>query len=100
MNWKFWQSADGDSERGSLIARVAGGLIAVYLILVLALAWWWDYEPELFDVRAHAEEHAGDANRQVVTGYITTWTFHHGHFTTDISSHRLFTTETFHHKDF
>jgi len=74
MNWKFWQAADGDSGTGSLVGRVAGTLIGIYLVIVLAFAWWWDYEPDLFDVRAVATEHARENNLEVVTGYISTAT--------------------------
>ena len=74
MNWKFWQSADGDTGNGSLIARVAGGLIGIYLVIVLLFAWWWDYEPDLFDVRTNAAEHAREHNQALVTGYISTAT--------------------------
>lgn len=74
MNWKFWESADGDSGGGNLVGRMAGGLIGIYLVIVLLFAWWWDYEPDLFDVRANATEHARAANRELVTGYISTAT--------------------------
>jgi hypothetical protein len=74
MNWKFWQSADGDTGNGSLIGRVAGGLIGIYLVIVLIFAWWWDYEPDLFDVRTNAAEHARERNQALVTGYISTAT--------------------------
>ena len=69
MNWKFWQSADGDTGNGSLIGRVAGGLIGIYLVIVLIFAWWWDYEPDLFDARVNALEHAQANDRELVTGY-------------------------------
>jgi len=74
MNWKFWKNLDTDSATGTLVARIAGGLIGVYAILVLVLAWWWDYEPGLFDVRDNAVQHTQSNNRQLVTGYIATAT--------------------------
>lgn len=74
MNWKFWQSEDGDAASGSLIVRAGIAAIVAYLILVVLLAWWWDYEPDLFDARENAVEHASEANRELVTGYITTST--------------------------
>ena len=74
MNWKFWQKLEGDDSRSSLAARVAGALVGVYLVIALALSWWWDYEPDLFAVRDSAAQHAEAANRELVTGYITTAT--------------------------
>ena len=73
MNWKFWQSSDGTSN-GPLAARLIGGLIGVYLVLMLMLAWWWNYEPGLFDVRDNAASHALANDRELVTGYTTTAT--------------------------
>ena len=74
MNWKFWQSADGDAGSSSMIVRTGIAAIVMYLVLVLLLAWWWDYEPELFDARQNAVEHAQANNRELVTGYIATTT--------------------------
>jgi len=74
MNWKFWQSADNAAGTGNLIVRAGVAAIVAYLALVLLLAWWWDYEPDLFDARANALEHAQANNRELVTGYIATTT--------------------------
>ncbi len=74
MNWKFWQSTGDDAGTSGLIVRVGIGAIVAYLVLVLLLAWWWDYEPDLFDARANAVEHAQENGRELVTGYITTTT--------------------------
>ena len=74
MNWKFWQAADGDASTGNLIVRAGIGAIAAYFVIVLLLGWWWDYEPDLFDARTNAMEHAQEKNRELVTGYITTTT--------------------------
>lgn len=74
MNWKFWESAAGDTGNGNLIARVAGTLVGAYFVLALVLAWWWDYEPDLFDVRDNAADYARASNTELVTGYITTTT--------------------------
>ena len=76
MNWKFWQTLNLKpilSNMG-LGAKIAGGVIGAYLVLCLALAWWWDSEPELFAVRENAAEHAKQNNRQLVVGYVTTAT--------------------------
>jgi hypothetical protein len=72
MNWKFWQNRDDGMS--NLVTRVAGLAIGAYAVLVLVLAWWWDYEPDVFEVRANAAEHAAENRRELVTGYITTAT--------------------------
>ena len=74
MSWKFWQSADNDAGRGNLIVRTGIAAIGIYLVIVLLLAWWWNYEPDLFDARTSALEHAQAENRELVTGYIATTT--------------------------
>ena len=76
MNWKFWeigQSTEGGSK-ATLIARLAGGLLGLYLAICVFLTWWWDTEPDLFAVRESAADDAQAHNRQLVTGYITTAT--------------------------
>ncbi len=72
MNWKFWQSSDG--ANGPLAARLIGVLIGAYIIFMLVLSWWWNYEPDLLDVRDNAAEHALANDRELVTGYTTTAT--------------------------
>ncbi len=76
MNWKFWEQLPGlAAGTGSgTITRVAGALIALYLIVCLILGWWWNSEPDLFPVRESAAAHAELNNRQLVVGYITTAT--------------------------
>ncbi len=77
MNWKFWQSWGSDpseARRWSLFARIGAGLIGFYLLVCILLGWWWDKEPDLFDVTAHASLDAAQHNRDLVTGYITTAT--------------------------
>jgi hypothetical protein len=54
------------------ILRVAGVLIAIYIILVLALMWWWSYEPAQFDVVATAQQRATARQQHVVTGSVVT----------------------------
>jgi len=41
---------------------------------VLALMWWWSYEPELFDVVANAQQRAAKHQQQPVTGSAVTST--------------------------
>lgn len=81
MNWKFWQRAPATSAMGSapastatLIGRIVGGTVAGYLLICLALAFWWDTEPDEFDVVANAQEMAAARGQRVVTGSTTTTT--------------------------
>jgi hypothetical protein len=57
-----------------VVVKVAGVLIAIYLVIVLALMWWWSYEPAQFDVVAKARERAASHNEAVVTGSVVTST--------------------------
>lgn len=50
-----------------------GLLLLVYLLFVLLLMFYWDSEPDLFNVQTVAQESAGQ-DRQLVTGYVTTST--------------------------
>src|SRR5664279_6662698 len=56
------------------ILRGAGALIAIYIIGVVALMWWWSYEPDQFDVAAFAQRRAAAHQQQVVTGSVVTST--------------------------
>lgn len=58
----------------SLIVRGIAALVFVYVLGVLALMWWWDYEPPHFDVAANAREVVADttSTTRVVTGSTTT----------------------------
>ena len=62
------------ARRASWLARGIGTLIAVYVAIVLALMWWWSYEPAQFDVVAFAKQRATAHQQQVVTGGIVTST--------------------------
>ena len=82
MHWKFWQrntpATDDIQDKPvakprlhSAVKSVLSGL-GIITIAVAALGWWWDTEPEYFDVRATALANASANQQQVVTGYITT----------------------------
>lgn len=60
-----------------MITRIIGTIVGLYIAVIAALMWWWDYEPDIFDVRAVAEADADANNRTLVTGYITTYTVIH-----------------------
>ena len=41
---------------GGVVARIVGGVVAVYFFAALVLGWYWSSEPELFDVNTIAEK--------------------------------------------
>lgn len=47
------------------------GLLGAYVFAVLALMWWWDTEPDHFDVARMAQERAAARKQQVVVGSAT-----------------------------
>jgi len=59
---------------GTTIAKYAGGLIGTYLVICIALGWWWDFEPSQFEARKNAQALAQSADDSLVTGYVTTAT--------------------------
>lgn len=61
-------------SRTRWIVRGVGALIAIYAGAVLALMWWWSYEPEPFDVVGVARDHAAAHQQQPVTGTAVTST--------------------------
>jgi len=54
------------------ILRGVGALLAIYVVGVFALMWWWSYEPEQFDVAAAARQHAAAHQQQPLTGTAVT----------------------------
>ena len=63
----------GFSRLGTL-GGVLGGVLAAYLLAVVFLWWWWDLEPDLFDVQHRAAETAREFGQRRVTGYTTSAT--------------------------
>lgn len=49
-------------------------VVGVYAVGILALMWWWSYEPEQFDVVKFAHDRAASNQQQVVTGSVVTST--------------------------
>ncbi|MEP6940365.1 MAG: DUF2333 family protein [Rudaea sp.] len=47
-------------------------LVSLYIVLVLALMWWWSYEPAQFDVAKFAQSRAATNQQQVVVGATVT----------------------------
>jgi hypothetical protein len=56
------------------IVRGGALLVGLYLVLVLALMWWWSYEPEHFDVARLAQQRAATHQQTPVTGSVVTST--------------------------
>ena len=54
-----------------IITRLLIGLVGLYAVAILALMFYLDQEPELFDVQAVAQQEAGNAP-DLVTGDVTT----------------------------
>lgn len=59
---------------GGVIARIAGGVVGVYLIAALVLGWYWSSEPDLIDVNQLATQKAQELKREKVTGFTTSET--------------------------
>jgi hypothetical protein len=55
-------------SRTRWILRGGAALVALYLVGVFGLMWWWSYEPEQFDVVKLAQRRATEHRQSVVTG--------------------------------
>ena len=55
----------------SWLVRAIAAVFAVYVVVILALMWWWDYEPPHFDVAATAQTRVAAKNQKLVTGSVT-----------------------------
>jgi hypothetical protein len=58
--------------RARWILRGVGALVALYVLIVLALMWWWSYEPAQFDVVKAAQQRASAHQQQPVSGSVVT----------------------------
>jgi len=61
-------------SRTRWLLRAGGVLVALYLVIVLALMWWWSYEPEQFDVARVAQQRAAAHQQVLVAGSVVTST--------------------------
>ncbi len=52
-----------------IIGSTVAGVVAVYLLVALFLTWWWDKEPDRFDVVESAASHAELNGALPVVGY-------------------------------
>ncbi|HSX59317.1 MAG TPA: DUF2333 family protein [Tahibacter sp.] len=51
-----------------------GTLVLILVLALLALMWWWDYEPSSLDVQREADRRAQAVSQPVVVGSVTTAT--------------------------
>ncbi len=63
---------DDTTSLTHVIARVVTGLVLLYVAAILALMFYWDQEPELFDVQTVARQMGGAGDPDLVTGDATT----------------------------
>ena len=52
-----------------ILGSTIGGVAAVYLLVTIFLTWWWDKEPDRFDVIEAASTHAEMSGLVPVIGY-------------------------------
>ena len=50
---------------------VVGGVFGFYAVVVVAVGWWWSYEPDRFDPVQTANARAAQAGVTPVTGFVT-----------------------------
>jgi len=62
----------GFGDRDPRLLPWGMGLLGVYVVLVLALGFYWSDTPEAFDAQAIAAEYAGKHEQPVVSGTTTT----------------------------
>jgi hypothetical protein len=61
-----------DAPRTRWAIRGVGALALCYALGVLALLWWWSYEPAQFDVVALAQKRAQSHQQQPINGSVVT----------------------------
>ena len=50
------------------------GILSLLVVICLAMMWWFNHEPDLFDPLEKSQAHASEHGHRVVTGYTTTAT--------------------------
>lgn len=78
MKWKFWEreqyayeASTGTAAWLGLAGKIAAGVVAAYLVIVVVLGFWWSSEPDLVDVVDLADQRAAASGIESVTGYST-----------------------------
>lgn len=64
-----------DARAGKPVARLVGGLAVIYLLVVLALGFYWSSEPDIFSVRDLLADHYSESAE--IKGVATTATLIH-----------------------
>ena len=59
-------------SRARWILRGGAAVVALYLVGVVGLMWWWSYEPDQFDVVKLAQQRAAEHQQSPVTGSTVT----------------------------
>ncbi|MAL97329.1 DUF2333 family protein [Hydrocarboniclastica marina] len=74
LNISGRNSAGGDSGNSgtSKAIKWISALVVIYVLVVLAVGFWWDHEPDLFDVKDVTANMAQRQNDDIVVGYTTT----------------------------
>lgn len=74
LNISGRKSAGGDSGNSgtSKAIKWISALVVIYMLVVLAVGFWWDHEPDLFDVKDVTANMAQRQNDDIVVGYTTT----------------------------
>jgi hypothetical protein len=60
------------AARGTFVSRIVGGVLALWIVVVIVLGFLWSHEPDLFDPQTRAEARAEAMDRRTVTGFTTT----------------------------
>ncbi|MFS2161483.1 DUF2333 family protein [Pseudomonas sp. Pseusp122] len=56
---------------GLFFSRAVGTLVGIYLLVTIAIGWYWSQEPALFPVQQNAQAAAERQGRQMVIGFTT-----------------------------
>ena len=65
------RSTRKDSYFRGLLSRSLGVVVGLYLLVTIALGWYWSQEPALFPVQQGAQAAAEKNGQQMVVGYTT-----------------------------
>lgn len=61
-------------EKKSLLGKIVGGVIVIYLLITIGLGIYWSDEPEMWDVKAAVEVDLAATGKERVVGFATTST--------------------------
>lgn len=55
-----------------LTTKTTSAFIVIIILFFGIIGFWWSFQPNTFDVKARANQHASDNNHRLVTGYTIT----------------------------